>query len=479
MTGEVAHRDAAIPAVSLPSKPDKQPATDETKMEMGNPQDKLQQNGSSEARQSLQDRFFNGVLAQIIPTNDDSSNDVPESKKARGMRTSVDRPGFSIPLMSTNFRRFNARIGVVFVLQNRIIRLLTWHHATATLSFLAVYTLLCLQPRLLPAMPIIGLLLWIMMPSFLARHPAPADDTRIEWMFHGPPVAPPSRVRPAPELSKDFFRNMRDLQNSMDDYSRLHDAANEYITPYTNFSDEATSSALYMTLFVVGCTVLVGSSVVPWRLIALIAGWTATLFGHPELQKGLFSSDLRSNLWRRIDMLQVHVKNLIDADILLDSPSEMRQVEIFELQKYHVYSDTWEPWLFSPSPFEPLSAPRIADARAKGTQFFDDVQAPQGWSWKDKKWSLDLAGREWVEQRMITGVEVEMEGERWVYDLPAEAVDSLQSPTKRKQKERTSKDTPKDGWEEGTRLAAHGEWRRRRWVRVVERKALPRSEQPR
>ncbi len=71
---------------------------------------------------------------------------------------------------------------------------------------------------------------------------------------------------------------------------------------------------------------------------------------------------------------------------------------------------------------------------------------------------------------MITGVEIETEGERWVYDLPQETVELLETPSKAKKK--AAKPGPKSGWEEGTGLGERGEWRRRRWVRVVERKVV-------
>ena len=90
----------------------------------------------------------------------------------------------------------------------------------------------------------------------MARHPVPKNDPRLEPSYHGPAVAPASRVKPAPDLSKDFMRNMRDLQNCMEDFSRIHDAANELITPYTNFSDEKMSSELYTVFFVLSCAAL-------------------------------------------------------------------------------------------------------------------------------------------------------------------------------------------------------------------------------
>lgn len=480
----IANRDEAIPVIRIPSRDDpieisssseaesKVRRRDKFKEGMDKIKDTLETQYAGPVRQGLGDRMFASMLSYVVPSDalDDEVDDERESrKKDRRSRKYVDRPNFSLPQMTTNFRRFNARIGIVFVLENRLIHLFTWKQPTATLSFLAIWSLLSLNPHLIPIVPLVGLLFYIMIPSFVARHPVSTNDPRLEPSFQGPAVAPPSRVKPAPDLSKDFMRNMRDLQNSMEDFSRLHDAANEYVTPYTNFSDEKTSSTVFLFFFVVSCTAFVASQLVPWRLIAFVGGWVAVLMGHPTASAFLLSSRNMKQAHMITTDLSTLLKSWIDDDVNLDDPPERRQVEIFELQKHHIYSDDWEAWLFSPSPYDPLSPMRIGGARPKGTQFFEDVQPPNGWAWKDKKWSLDLASREWVEERLITGVEIETEGERWVYDLPGDVVESLAtSPTKgRKGKD---KFVPRSGWEEGNVSGRHGEWRRRRWVRVVERK---------
>lgn len=373
--------------------------------------------------------------------------------------------------MTYNFRRFNSRIGIVFVLQNRLIRLFTWRHPSATLSFLAIHSLLCLKPHLVPLIPLVGLLFSIMIPSFLTRHPTPANDPRIQPSYHGPPTAPASRVKPAADMSSDFWRNMRDLQNCMEDFSRIHDAANEYITPYTNFSDEALSSSLYLVLFGISCVAFLGSQLVPWRAIALLGGWLVTVTGHPKAQALILSSRNISQLRQTLEALQLSFRHWVEIDVVMDEPLEQRHVEVFELQRFHSSSKTWESWLFSPTPYDPLSPARLGEDRPKGTQFFEDVQAPRGWAWKEKKWSLDLLSREWVEERMITGVEIETEGERWVYDLKSDELEALlhdPSQTGQRAKKRV-RSIPMSGWEEGRGLDERGEWRRRRWTRLVER----------
>jgi len=170
--------------------------------------------------------------------------------------------------------------------------------------------------------------------------------------------------------------------------------------------------------------------------------------------------------------------NLSKADIELETTSESREVEIFELQHRALHDDLgeYESFIFSPSPYSPLSPARIAGDRPKGTAFFEDVQPPRGWRWADKKWSLDLLSREWVEERCVTGVEVEIEGERWVTDLHYEELEDASPKRRGKLRKGERKGAGSDSerevlrraWEMG-RPSRKGEWRRRRWVRGVER----------
>ncbi|KAK4993441.1 Peroxisome size and maintenance regulator [Elasticomyces elasticus] len=438
---------------------------------------------------SIPDRLLNTIMQQIVPS--DIGEDGTEVEDERS-RKYVDRPGFSLPLMSNNFRRFNARIGVVFIFQFRLIRIFSWRIPTHTLSFLALYTFLCLSPSLLGVVPLVFALFFVMVPAFLTRHPAPASDqpSSVEqYSIHGPPTALPGKSKPTPELSRDFFRNMRDLQNSMDDFSRLHDSVIKFVKPYVDFSDEALSSTIFLFLAALSCSAFIASHLMPWRAFFLIAGWIAILAGHPDVQSFLQSTQTQTHFHQTGSKIKIWLQNWIDDDIIPDATPEIREVEVFELQKHrpstsisdNIINPTataasggssssreWEPWLFTPNPYDPLSPIRISGSRPRGTQFFEEVRPPQGWTWRDVKWTLDLLSREWVEERLITGVEVEMEGERWVYDLPLVPASAVGSPGK---KAKGRRDVVRS-WEEGTGLGGKGEWRRRRWVRLVERRAV-------
>lgn len=375
--------------------------------------------------------------------------------------------------MSYNFRRFNARIGVVFQFQDKAIGLFSWETPSHTLSFLSVFTFVCLDPNLIFALPIFIALLAIFIPSFLARHPAPpkgtlSSDQNIGYSASGPPIAPAATVHPVKELSKDFFRNMAHLQNSMGDFSLAHDKIVELLVPVTNFSDEALSSAIFLFLFIGGIIMTITAHIVPWRFVFLAGGWLAICSAHPGVARIIESIHKDHFGTMQEEKAKTWLDNWIATDVILDSAPETREVEVFELQKKTLGRE-WEPWLFSPSPFDPLSQAKLSGERPRGTRFFEDVMAPDGWEWSEKKWALDLWSREWVEERIITGVEVETEGERWVYDIyeePEEHIGVVDTPVKGKQHA-----IPQPSWEEGEDGSGRrGEWRRRRWVRLVKRR---------
>ncbi|CAN9204727.1 unnamed protein product [Alternaria sp. RS040] len=505
----LANRDTPIPVVQVHhASNDGTPTTERPhshsrRLSASKLKDKLESLGDNISRESssrVGDKMMNMLLAQVLPSEDLSDSSPPDSStpsgnaphvKDRRSRSYVARPNFSIPTMSSNFRRFNSRIGVAFILQNRLIRLFTWAQPTQTLSFLLVWTFVCVDPYLLPVLPLACGMFFIMVPAYLTRHPEPmANAVDIDgdlWRgsLGGPPLADAKTIKPAPEFSKDFFRNMRDLQNCMEDFSRGHDAVLSFITPLTNFSNENLSSMLYLILLVVSVLLFISAHLLPWRAIFLVIGYTLTALGHPNVQDLLTTPESEKFISDAEHESRSFLLTISRADIELETSPETREVEIFELQHRALHDEhgEYEGFMFSPSPYSPLSPSRISGDRPRGTPFFEDVLPPRGWRWSDKKWTLDLLSREWVEDRCVTGVEVEVEGERWVTDLHYEVLESdgeKANAAKAKLKKRTgSKGGSKDigdqekevlrrAWESHA-PSRKGEWRRRRWVRGVER----------
>ena len=246
----------------------------------------------------------------------------------------------------------------------------------------------------------------------------------------------------------------------MEDFSVVHDRLVAIIAPLTNFSDEPLSSLVFLVLFFLCLLLFLFSNILPWRASFLVGGWTVVGSLHPFISS-MIAHEQNDELKAQGAAAGKQSWRWGKQDIIMDEQPEMREVEVFELQRHRPGAE-WEPWLYSTLPYTPLSPRRIAGERPAGTRFFEDVQAPQGWVWKEKKWTLDLLSKEWVEERMITAVEIETEGERWVYDI--NATDSPASSS--------SYGQGKQDWEEGAALGAKGDWRRRRWVRLVQRKTV-------
>lgn len=439
------------------------------------------------------------LLQQVLPHEEHGEEEDAEAIHIdRRSSKYVQRPGFSLPLMTNNFRRFNARIGIVFVFQNRMIRLFTWRTPSHTLSFLSLFTFVCLDPYLLVVVPVAAILLFIMVPAFLARHPPPPSSNGVvpHYSYHGPALAPPKTIKPASETSKDFFRNMRDLQNSMADFANVHDVAVSAIAPWTNFSNEALSSALFLVLSLITTLLFIGADLIPWRFFILIGGYAAFALCHPQvqqqllqLQKQVKKIDARTARGKRpppklFGMVPIPTSAhalgdmLISfSDITLDSDPEEREVEIFELQHRPVsnlgasnlsWSSTsvseWEPFIYTATPYDPLSPSRISGERPRGTRFFEDVRPPPGWVFKSPTWELDLECREWVVERLVTGVEFEVSGfggsagegsgevGGWVWDLPPTALGQGSGKGSGSGSEEYSKDMHDD------ESMAYGEW---------------------
>ncbi|KAL4870297.1 hypothetical protein BDV12DRAFT_59866 [Aspergillus spectabilis] len=469
----------------------------------------------SSVRHSMQDRLLTKILQHVIPVEDVEDESV--SVGAKPAPQDAKRPAFSLPVMGNNFRRFNARIGIVFHFQNQVERLFAWKQPSHTFSFLFVYSFICLDPHLLVVLPIATVLLFVMVPTFLARHPPPPSTSTSSIMpyysYQGPALAPAKTIKPAPETSKDFFRNMRDLQNCMADFSDVHDSAVSALAPMTNFSNERLSSAVFLVCTILTAVLFLTAHLIPWRFILLFGGNAALLSKHPNIQEFLhnIANDLGSDPPEPPSLptpsYSMPILKYL-GDISLSSSPEEREVEIFEIQYRSLapYADQdWETFLFSPVPYDPLSPSRIAGDRPKGCRFFEDVNPPTGWAWKSKKWELDLDCREWVVERMITGVGFEVPGSisesgassdeigGWVWDLPSvsdargdEDVASAlgygsgvfgqgsgsgeKKKGKRKGKERAYQDYEEKG---NTGSNVMGEWRRRRWVRIVHRISMP------
>lgn len=246
----------------------------------------------------------------------------------------------------------------------------------------------------------------------------------------------------------------------MEDFSVAHDKVVGLVAPLTNFADEGLSTTVFLFAALTASFMILACGLVPWRAVFLLFGWAAICSSHPWAVDLLSSPNLQAQLTQHQRNARDRLQHWVDSDVVLDEAPEVREVEIFELQHQKSGSE-WESWVYSKSPYDALSPARISGDRPRGVRYFEDVLPPKGWKWLDKKWSLDQLSQEWVEERMITVVEIETEGDRWVYDLSA-------SDTKLESGVASVAESKHRDGHTGSGLT--GEWRRRRWVRQAQRK---------
>ncbi|KAK9460971.1 integral peroxisomal membrane peroxin-domain-containing protein [Lipomyces oligophaga] len=389
---------------------------------------------------NLTDKLMERLFSAALPTMTEAST-VSDRTLAERLQDQKNRPPFSVPVMARNFTRLNSRVGVIFNFQYRMFRIFTWRKTTHTLSFLAVYSFVCLHPFLLVVLPFAFILFGVMVPAYVQRHPPPPSPLpAFPVPSTGPPIADAAELKPVPELSWDFFMNMRDLQNMMDDIVKLYDAVVGLLSRPTNFKDEQYSSGVFLTLLVLSTVLFFLAPYIPWRVIFLVVGWLVVSTGHPLVRRALIKSH-ETYLSPKERKLAGIFSQFVDREIVVDEPPEIRHVEIYELQRQHnIDVDEWDDWLFCSSPYEPMSGVRLAQQRPQGVRFLDETLPPDGWRYvNDSIWKLDLRPEEWVAQQSIVSVQVDS-GSKWVYDMTSDQ--------------------------------RRGEWRRRRWTRACERQSV-------
>ncbi|ODV92606.1 hypothetical protein CANCADRAFT_14929, partial [Tortispora caseinolytica NRRL Y-17796] len=352
-------------------------------------------------------------------------------------QTSPDEPPpFSVSLMAKNFRKFSSRVGIVFTIQNYLVALFTWKKPIETIATLTLYSLAVLHPRLLTLFPGLIVISTIMVPAFVTRHPPPPSQLpQLPIPSEGPPLANAPSFRPVSELSMDFLINMRDLQNAMDLFATVYDrCVASFINPLS-FYDERLSSAIFLIIMVSSCLLFLLSPLIHWQLVLVATTWLFFLMGNQQFRTYVLKQtpEIIPETQRKTLYEQFHTYQL--NHIIIDENPQKCQVEIFELQRKGHTVKEWNSWVFSPTPYEKLSAARSANQRPPGTRFLDDVAPPKGWKFSPgSAWVLDLYADTWVSNRCVQNVEVDS-NEKWVYDYdPASK--------------------------------CRGNWRRRRWIRT-------------
>ncbi|KAK6202332.1 integral peroxisomal membrane peroxin-domain-containing protein [Scheffersomyces amazonensis] len=386
------------------------------------------------------DRIMQKMLKYAIPDN------APEKVLFEQRLSDPEyssRPGLSIRILLSNFKKLSSRMGGIFALQYGLIHIITWKKPTKTLTFLVGYTAICLWPHIVVAFPAIFLLFGIILPGYLYRHPKPipdfikvkkrgqsllkflddSEDVSIiddlisdEFMHdHDPNALKPLLSRSGDDSSetastidtssiidesekKDksyissqvaLIINMRDLQNLTTDLLLAFDAAEEFWFKTAGFANERLSTFMFYGAIAATWIILFLGQFIPWRFIFIQTGWAGLILCHPKSKKFIVELNKvqkqRALLKPKSPPKEVGEPQEFDRkDIIIDEAPEKKTIEVYELQAKSILHNKWSFYRYSNNIFDLKSKTRVAGKRPSGVDHLAKVLPP-------KDWKLDLA----------------------------------------------------------------------------------------
>ncbi|KAJ3511622.1 hypothetical protein NLJ89_g3990 [Agrocybe chaxingu] len=239
--------------------------------------------------------LLSATLPPMSPTAAPAQTTPSSGKKGEGSKPTLmsSKDPLSLPIMTTNFKRFVTVIGPVFWLQDRIEEIMLWKRGwPRTAVWIAAYAFICFYPRVLLLLPHI-----ILIGVILATYPYPAKAS-------SDPLNPSETATPQPpaEASVPWQANIQGIQNLMGATADAHDLIEPYLyhlhltpahfspprerqkastqprSPYTMHILTLLTLSFFPLLFVIH---------LPWfplREVCLVIGLTPFILTHPYVQ---------------------------------------------------------------------------------------------------------------------------------------------------------------------------------------------------
>ncbi|KAJ8468880.1 hypothetical protein ONZ51_g9349 [Trametes cubensis] len=257
---------------------------------------------------------------------------VPAAPRAQGTKKGSlnllsTRDPLSIPITTTNFRRFVAKSGPIFWLQDRVEEIILWKRSWKyTVVWMAAYAFLCYFPRLIFLLPH-AVILGVM----LVWHPALRKGESLDAL-------PPRVIQPVPQTqssegSADWLANIQAIQNLMGAVSDALDLAVKFV-PYLTYSSPYSGAILSLVLatFVLMIPVV---NMLPMRTTCLVLGLLPFFITHPFSQDTLIPT-LQAGLRPMMNAWCFRALRVFDDDNLEDKHwrAELRVVELWENERW-------------------------------------------------------------------------------------------------------------------------------------------------
>ncbi|KAF8994734.1 integral peroxisomal membrane peroxin-domain-containing protein [Cyathus striatus] len=241
------------------------------------------------------------LLSSSLPSGVLSSASSPGKKNGNGIGGKLillsNRDPLSLPIMTSNFKRFVAKVGPVFWLQDRVEEVLFWRRGWRLLGFGWLVMRFCVRgfvlllygyfPRMILLLPHL-ILIGIILSTY--RYPPPPTPLSPSGSAYTVPPPPP----PVASTTEDWQANIQAIQNLMGLYLGPLGA---FTTPPPSSSSTSPSPAaqqrgglytphilLLLLLTLPPLAFIVSLPAFPIRTVALLVGWAPFVATHPWVQ---------------------------------------------------------------------------------------------------------------------------------------------------------------------------------------------------
>lgn len=373
----------------------------------------------NKTREHFVDLFVEKLITRMIPEKlpeREHFNELSEEEKRKSQTVSAT-------VLTSNLKKLTPKMGILFELQDSIVRLLTWRNPSGTVTMLILCTMIFYNPMYLITMPLLYIAFGLMIPGYMRRHPLrrvlypvrrvygkslvkDVTDSGTKRAFHpaaavheysyGEPAAETDRPSLEDPLSNgvEFVSNLRDFQTASTATVQMTNSLERFLYGTAGFKDERYSTMVFLRYVFWFCFLGVVSKFVNWSMVLSIWLWYSMIKSHPKVKEMLEASKNKDTKAAEVPATEEKVK------LILDEPPEVKFVEIYEIYKQGITPRHWDFYKFSCQVFDPLDKYRKLQQPPPGVDRLSEVYPPTTWFFDENSvWEVDWSVKKWATER--------------------------------------------------------------------------------
>lgn len=373
----------------------------------------------SKTREHFVDLFVEKLISRMIPDKlpeREHFGELSEEEKRKAQTVSAT-------VLTSNLKKLTPKMGVLFELQDSIVRLLTWRNPSGTVTMLILSTMICFNPMYFITLPLLYVAFGLMAPGYMRRHPLrrvlypvrrvygrsllkEITDSGTRRASHSSGAVheysygdrAPESGSPALEdpLSNgvEFVSNLRDFQTASTAAVQMSNSLEKFLYGTAGFKDERYSTMVFLKFIFWFCLLGVISRFLNWSIVISVWLWFTMIKTHPKVKKKLEAFQKKDNQTTTIP------PKMDGLQLILDEPPEVKLVEIFEIYKQGITPRHWSFYKFSNQVFDPLDKYRKLQRPPPGVDQLEEIYPPTTWFFdENSKWEVDANVEKWANER--------------------------------------------------------------------------------